>query len=97
MALRRASRAGVDATLPRLLSRGGGSFLRAIEGSSALRARARFALEKSEAALAEKIAEESASPSCRALAKKRRAPVTHFVTPEALGLQRTVAPPGYPK
>jgi AcrR family transcriptional regulator len=58
-ALRRAFRAGIDVTLPRLLSRGGGSFLRTIEGSSALRARARFALDKTEAALAETIAEET--------------------------------------
>jgi AcrR family transcriptional regulator len=58
-ALRRAFRAGIDASLPRLLSRGGGSFLRTVEASPALRARARFALDKTEASLAETIAEET--------------------------------------
>jgi AcrR family transcriptional regulator len=58
-ALRRAFRTAIDASLPRLFSRGGGSFLRTIEGSPALRARARFALDKTEAALAETLAEET--------------------------------------
>jgi hypothetical protein len=37
----------------------GGSFLRTLEGSSALRARARLGFEKGEASLAETIAEET--------------------------------------
>lgn len=58
-ALRRAFHAGIDTALPQLLSPGGGHFLRAIENSHALRARARLALEKTEAALAETLAEET--------------------------------------
>jgi AcrR family transcriptional regulator len=58
-ALHRAFRAAIDASLPRLLSRGGSGFLRTIEASPTLRARARFALDKTEAALAETIAEET--------------------------------------
>jgi AcrR family transcriptional regulator len=57
-ALRRAFHAGIDAGLPELIS-GGGGFLRTIEASPALRARARLALEKTEAALAETLAEET--------------------------------------
>jgi AcrR family transcriptional regulator len=58
-ALHRGFRAAIDAALPQLLSRGGGSFLRTVEASPTLRARARFALEKTEASLAETIAEET--------------------------------------
>jgi AcrR family transcriptional regulator len=57
-ALHRAFHAGIDAALPPLMS-SGGNFLRTVEASLALRARARFALEKTEAALAETIAEET--------------------------------------
>jgi AcrR family transcriptional regulator len=57
-ALRRAFYEAIDASLPRLGS-DGGSFLRTLEASPALRARARFALEKTEAALAETLAEET--------------------------------------
>jgi AcrR family transcriptional regulator len=57
-ALRRAFHTAIDARMPRFLT-GGGGFLRTIEASSALRARARFALEKIEAALAEALAEET--------------------------------------
>jgi AcrR family transcriptional regulator len=60
-ALHRAFLAGIDAALPRLVANGG-RFLRTIEASPALRARARFALEKTEAALAEAIAEEAGAP-----------------------------------
>jgi AcrR family transcriptional regulator len=50
--------AAIDAGLPRLMS-DRGSFLRTIEGSSALRARLRLGFEKGEASLAETIAEET--------------------------------------
>ncbi len=53
----------IDAGLPQLMTHGPG-FLRTIEGSSALRARMRLGYEKTEAALAETIAEETkAAPS----------------------------------
>ena len=48
----------IDAGLPPLMTHGPG-FLRTIEGSSALRARMRLGFEKTEAALAETIAEET--------------------------------------
>jgi AcrR family transcriptional regulator len=57
-ALRRACLAAIEAAMPDLM-RDGASFLRTVEGSSALRARARLALETTEAALAETIAEET--------------------------------------
>ncbi|HEY3821166.1 MAG TPA: TetR family transcriptional regulator [Polyangiaceae bacterium] len=58
-AMRRAFHASIDdASMHRFLT-GGGQFLRTIEASSALRARARFALEQIEAALARTIAEET--------------------------------------
>jgi AcrR family transcriptional regulator len=70
-ALRRAFHAGIDAALPHLMS-SGGSFLRTIEASPALQARARLALEKTEAALAETLAEETRAsrgdPTPRAVA-----------------------------
>jgi AcrR family transcriptional regulator len=50
--------AAIEAALPRLVANGA-SFLRTVEASPALRARARFALEKTEAALAETITEET--------------------------------------
>jgi len=50
--------AAIDAAVPRLVAHGA-SFVRTVEGSSALRARARLALEKTEASLAETIAEET--------------------------------------
>jgi AcrR family transcriptional regulator len=52
--------AAIDAAVPDLMARGA-SFLRTIEGSPALRARARLALERAEASLAETIAEETES------------------------------------
>jgi len=58
-ALRRAFHAAIDAdALPRIVA-GDGRFVRTIEASPALRARARFALDKTEAALAETIADET--------------------------------------
>jgi AcrR family transcriptional regulator len=57
-ALHRASLAAIEAAMPDLM-RDGASFLRTVEGSSALRARTRLALETTEAALAETIAEET--------------------------------------
>jgi AcrR family transcriptional regulator len=54
--------AAIDAGLPRLMSEGG-SFLRTIEGSPALRARLRLGFEKGEAALAETFAEETDAPA----------------------------------
>ncbi|MEI9937401.1 MAG: TetR/AcrR family transcriptional regulator [Pseudomonadota bacterium] len=50
----------IDAGLPQLMVHGA-SFLRTIEGSPALRARMRLGFEKTEAALAETIAEETAA------------------------------------
>jgi AcrR family transcriptional regulator len=50
--------AAIDAGVPQFMARGA-NFLRTIEGSSALRARARLGFEKAEAALAETIAEET--------------------------------------
>lgn len=77
--LRRALHAAIDAafntdidpTLPRIVS-GDVRFMRTIEKSPALRARARFALDKIEAALSEAIAEETGAakgdPTPRAVA-----------------------------
>jgi AcrR family transcriptional regulator len=56
--LRREFLAAIDAGLPDLMA-DGASFLRTIEGSSALRARVRLGFEKAEASLAETIAEET--------------------------------------
>jgi AcrR family transcriptional regulator len=50
--------AAIDAGVPHLMA-DGASFLRTIEGSSALRARVRLGFEKAEASLAETIAEET--------------------------------------
>ncbi len=50
--------AAIDAGVPQLMAHGA-SFLRTIEGSSALRARVRLGFEKAEASLAETIAEET--------------------------------------
>ncbi len=50
--------AAIDAGVPELLEHGP-NFLRTIEGSSALRARARLGFEKAEALLAETLAEET--------------------------------------
>jgi AcrR family transcriptional regulator len=71
-ALHRAFRAAIDAeAIPRIVS-GEGRFVRTIEASSALRARARLALDKTEAALAETITEETSAakgdPTPRAVA-----------------------------
>jgi AcrR family transcriptional regulator len=58
-ALRRAFHAAIDAdALPRIVS-GEGRFVRTIDASPALRARARLMLDRTEAALAETIAEET--------------------------------------
>jgi len=57
-ALHRGFLAAIDAGLPNLMAHDA-SFLRTIEGSSALRARARLGFEKAEALLAETIAEET--------------------------------------
>jgi len=60
-ALHRAFRAAIDAeAIPRIVS-GEGRFVRTIEASPALRARARLALDKTEAALAETITEETSA------------------------------------
>ncbi|HSY25794.1 MAG TPA: TetR family transcriptional regulator [Polyangiaceae bacterium] len=56
--LRREFLAAIDAGLPQLMAHGA-SFLRTIEGSSALRARLRLGFEKAEALLAETVAEET--------------------------------------
>jgi len=58
--LHRQALSAIDAGLPQLMAHGA-SFLRTIEGSSALRARMRLGFEKTEAALAETIAEETAA------------------------------------
>lgn len=50
--------AAIEAGLPQLMAHGA-SFLRTIDGSSALRARVRLGFEKAEASLAETIAEET--------------------------------------
>jgi AcrR family transcriptional regulator len=50
--------AAIDAGVPELMAHGP-SFLRTIEGSSALRARVRLGFEKAEASLAETLAEET--------------------------------------
>ena len=50
--------AAIDTGLPQVMAHGG-SFLRTIEGSSALRARVRLGFEKAEASLAETIAGET--------------------------------------
>jgi AcrR family transcriptional regulator len=60
--LRREFLAAIDAGLPQLMAEGG-SFLRTIEGSAALRARLRLGFEKAEAALTETIAEETGAPA----------------------------------
>jgi AcrR family transcriptional regulator len=57
-ALHRGFLTAIDAAVPDLMAHGA-SFVRTIEGSSALRARARLGLEKGEASLAETIAEET--------------------------------------
>jgi AcrR family transcriptional regulator len=57
-ALHRGFLAAIDAGLPNLMAHDA-SFLRTIEGSSALRARARLGFEKAEALLAETIAEDT--------------------------------------
>ena len=57
-ALHRGFLAAIDAGVPQLMAHGA-SFLRTIEGSSALRARVRLGFEKAEASLAETIAEET--------------------------------------
>jgi AcrR family transcriptional regulator len=58
-ALHRAFHTAIDAAaIPRIVA-GEGRFVRTIEASPTLRARARFALDKTEAALAETIAEET--------------------------------------
>src|SRR5580698_402974 len=57
-ALHRGFLAAIDAGLPNLMAHDA-SFLRTIEGSSALRARARLGFEKAEILLAETIAEET--------------------------------------
>ena len=70
-ALRRAFHTAIDASLPRLIA-SGGRFVRTIEASPALRARARFALEKIEAAITEAITEDlrakKSDPTPRAVA-----------------------------
>jgi AcrR family transcriptional regulator len=70
-ALRRLFREAIGAAVPSL-GANGAHFVRTIDASPALRARARFALEKVEAALAETIAEEvgaaKADPTPRAVA-----------------------------
>ncbi|HEY3256182.1 MAG TPA: TetR/AcrR family transcriptional regulator [Polyangiaceae bacterium] len=58
--LHRAVLDAIDAGLPQLMVHGA-SFLRTIEGSPALRARMRLGFEKTEAALAETIGEETAA------------------------------------
>jgi AcrR family transcriptional regulator len=57
-ALHRGFLGAIDAGLPQLMAHGP-SFLRTIDGSSALRARLRLGYEKAEALLAETIAEET--------------------------------------
>ena len=57
-ALHRGFLAAIDAGLPNLMAHDA-SFLRTIEGSSALRARARLGFEKAEALLAETLAQET--------------------------------------
>jgi AcrR family transcriptional regulator len=57
-ALHREFLTGIDAGVPQLMEHGA-SFLRTIDGSSALRARLRLGFEKGEASLAETIAEET--------------------------------------
>jgi AcrR family transcriptional regulator len=57
-ALHRGYLAAIDVRVPDLMARGA-SFLRTIEASAALRARARLGFEKAEATLAQTIAEET--------------------------------------
>jgi AcrR family transcriptional regulator len=57
-ALHRGYLATIDAQVPNIMAHGA-SFLRTIEASSALRARARLGFEKAEALLAETLAEET--------------------------------------
>ncbi len=60
----------------------GASFLRTIDGSSALRARARHGFEKAEASLAETIAEETEAVA--------RDPTPHIVAAMLVAIQRTL-------
>jgi AcrR family transcriptional regulator len=73
--------AAIDAGLPQLMAEGG-SFLRTIERSSALRARLRLGFEKAEAALAETLAEET-----EAVAGD---PTPHIVAAMLVAVQRTL-------
>jgi len=71
-AIHRAFHAAIGTDAIARVASGEGSFVRTIEASPALRARARFALDKTEAALAETIAEETVAakgdPTPRAVA-----------------------------
>jgi AcrR family transcriptional regulator len=73
--------AAIDAGLPHLMA-DGASFLRTIEGSSALRARVRLGFEIAEASLAETIAEET-----EAVAGD---PTPHIVAAMLVAIQRTL-------
>ena len=73
--------AAIDAGMPQLMARGA-SFLRTIEGSSALRARVRLGFEIAEASLAETIAEET-----EAVAGD---PTPHIVAAMLVAIQRTL-------
>jgi len=74
--------AAIDAGVPQLMAARGASFLRTIEGSSALRARVRLGFEIAEASLAETIAEET-----EAVAGD---PTPHIVAAMLVAIQRTL-------
>ena len=80
-ALHRGFLAAIDAGVPQLMARGA-SFLRTIDGSLALRARARLGFEKAEASLAETIAEETEAAAGDA--------TPQIVAAMLVGVQRTL-------
>jgi AcrR family transcriptional regulator len=78
--LHRAFLAAIDAGVPQLMAHGA-SFLRTIDGSAALRARARLGFEKAEALLAETITEETGAGD----------PTPQIVAAMLVAIQRTLA------
>jgi AcrR family transcriptional regulator len=80
-ALHRGVLAAIDAGVPNLMA-DGASFLRTLEGSSALRARTRLEFEKAESSLAETIAEDTESVSSD--------PTPYIVAAMIVAIERTL-------
>jgi AcrR family transcriptional regulator len=80
-ALHRGFLDAIDATVPNLMAERA-SFLRTIEGSSALRARVRLGFERAEASLAATIAEETGAGAAD--------PTPQIVASMLAGIQRTL-------